>query len=107
MPRISLSIVSPAVARFAARHPDHHVSVDLRTRRDLELWIAGREYDLGIGHVPVHRDTVQGIPLVRARLGVLLPAGHRLAWRGNMRLGDINRKSVGVVTRVRGSRGTV
>lgn len=89
MPRISLSIVSPAVARFAAQYPDRHVSVDLRTRRDLELWIAGREYDLGIGNVPVHRDTVQGIPLVRARLGVLLPAGHRLADRKKLRLQDI------------------
>lgn len=89
MPRISLSVVSPAVARFAAQYPDHHVSVDLRTRRDLELWIAGREYDLGIGNVPVHRDTVQGIPLVRSRLGVLLPAGHRLAGRKKLRLEDI------------------
>src|SRR3546814_1253528 len=68
MPRISLSIVSPAVARFSAQHPDHHVSVDLRTRRDLELWIAGREYDLGIGNVPVPSRPVEHTPVLQSLL---------------------------------------
>jgi len=89
MPRISLSVVSPAVARFARLYPDTLVTVDLRTHRDLELWIAGREYDLGIGNVPVHRDRVHGIALARARLGVLVPAGHRLAGRRKLQLQDI------------------
>jgi len=84
MPRLALSLVCPAVARFARAHPEVRVSVDLRTRRDLELWIGGKEYDLGFGGVPVSRREVRGLPLVSVRSEVLLPAGHPLAARAEI-----------------------
>lgn len=84
MPRAALSVVCPAVAAFSRRHPDVEISLDLRTRRDLELWIGGKEYDLGFGNVPVLHRSVRSLPLVRVRLEVMLPAGHPLAARDHL-----------------------
>ena len=89
MPRVALSLVCPAVARFTRDYPDVQISVDLRTRRDLELWIGGKEYDLGIGNVPVAHKAVHGTPLVRTRLEVLLNRDHPLAARPHLTPGEI------------------
>ncbi len=90
MPRAALSVVTPAVAAFAAAHAEVEVAVDLRSRRDLGLWISGRRYDFGFGNVPVaHADAVT-TPLVRSSLHVLLPPGHPLAARPALRLADLN-----------------
>lgn len=89
MPRAALSVVCPAVARIAREHPDIEVSLDLRTRRDLELWIGGKEYDIGFGNVPVLHHSVRSVPLVRARLEMLLPADHPLAERDRLTVEDL------------------
>ncbi len=89
MPRTALSVVCPAVARLAREHPDVEVSLDLRTRRDLEMWIGGKEYDVGFGNVPVIHRSVRSIPLVRARLEVLLPADHPLTHRDRLTVDDL------------------
>jgi len=94
MPRAALSIVCPAVATLAREHPDIEISLDLRTRRDLELWIGGKEYDLGFGNVPVLHRSVRSIPLVRARLELLLPAGHRLTRRERLTTEDLTGEPV-------------
>ena len=79
MPRVAMSLVCPAVAEFGRRHPEVYVSLDLKNRRDMEQWIAGKEYDLGVGGTPVGHRAAVGRSLVRVRIGVLLPATHRLA----------------------------
>lgn len=89
MPRTALSVVTPAVARFVRENPEVEVSLDLRARRELELWIGGRDYDFGFGNVPVaHRATV-GTPMVRSCLHVLMPAGHPLAARETVSVEDL------------------
>jgi DNA-binding transcriptional LysR family regulator len=89
MPRVALSLVCPAVARFAEKFPDVHVSVDLRARRDLEQWLLGKEYDIGFGGLPVAHQAVRGKPLFRVRLQVLMPRTHRLAKRKEIAVEDI------------------
>lgn len=89
MPRTALSVVCPAVARLAREHTDMEISLDLRTRRDLEMWVGGKEYDVGFGNVPVIHRTVRSLPLVRVRLEVLLPADHRLAQRDRLTIDDL------------------
>jgi len=79
MPRVALSVVTPAIAKFSRDNPDVEVSVDLRARRDLELWIGGKEYDIGFGNVPVSHRGVHGTPLVRTCIEVLMPKEHPLA----------------------------
>ncbi len=94
MPRIALSIVTPAIAAFSVKHPDVEISVDLRARRDLELWIGGKEYDIGFGNVPVTHRAVRGIPLVRACIEVLMPRHHSLAARDVLSPEDLARESL-------------
>ncbi|MDQ2082575.1 LysR family transcriptional regulator [Xanthobacteraceae bacterium Astr-EGSB] len=89
MPRVALSLVCPAVARFAEKFPDVHVSVDLRARRDLEQWLLGKEYDIGFGGLPVAHQAVRGKPLFKVRLQVLMPRNHRLAKRKEISVEDI------------------
>jgi DNA-binding transcriptional LysR family regulator len=89
MPRTALSIVTPAVARFVQDNPEIEVSLDMRSRRDLELWIDGREYDFGFGNVPVSHRVAVGMPLVRTSLQVLLPRGHRLEKKEFLTVEDI------------------
>ena len=89
MPRVALSLVCPTVAAFGRKFPGVSVSVDLKTRRDLEQWVAGKEYDLGIGGTPVAHRAVVGQSLVRVRIEVLLPTHHRLAARDVLTCADI------------------
>lgn len=89
MPRAALSVVTPAVAQFVKDHPDIEVSLDLRARRDLDLWIEGRDYDLGFGNVPVTHRAAIGLPMVRTALQVVLPKGHRLEAKPWLAIEDI------------------
>ena len=89
MPRIAPAIVSPAVARISADHPNVRISLDVRTRRDLERWIAGREYDIGVGALPVTHRQIESRTLFRAASQVVLPAGHPLTEKTTLTPADI------------------
>lgn len=89
MPRVALSLLCPAVAEFGRKFPSVHVSIDLKTRRDLEQWIIGKEYDLGFGGTPVVHRAAIGTSMVRVRVEVLLPKHHRLADRTELTCADI------------------
>ena len=89
MPRVAMSLVCPAVAEFGRRHPDVQVSLDLKNRRDMEQWIVGKEYDLGVGGTPVIHRAAVGRSLVRVRVGVLMPATHRLAAKAEVDCADL------------------
>lgn len=94
MPRTARSIVCPAVTRLARRHPDVTVSLDLRARRDIALWIGGKEYDIGFGGTPVDHRWVEYQGMVRTRLAVLMPDDHPLARRDVVSVEDIAREPI-------------
>ncbi|MCF8481530.1 MAG: LysR family transcriptional regulator [Rhodospirillum sp.] len=89
MPRAALSVVAPAVARFTQVYPDVEVSLDMRSHRDLETWINGREYDLGFGNVPITHRSAVDMPLVRSVLEVLMPRDHPFTDREVVRMEDL------------------
>ncbi len=89
MPRAARSVVCPAVVRLTRRHPDVQVSVDLRARREIALWLGGKEYDIGFGGLPIPQASLRTEVLVRTRLEVLLPKGHRLEARDVLSVEDI------------------
>jgi len=79
MPRIAQALASPAVAEFVRKNPDIGVSLDVRARREAGKWLAGREYDIGIGALPVDHPEIQTELLLRVRAQAIVPQGHRLA----------------------------
>ena len=68
-----------SVARFVQDFPGVNVSLDVRARRDAGKWLAGREYDIGIGALPVSHPDIRTVPLLRVRALAILPSGHKLA----------------------------
>ncbi|WP_299986575.1 LysR family transcriptional regulator [uncultured Ruegeria sp.] len=81
MPRIAQTLSARAVARFFKEHPEINISLDVRARREAGKWLAGREYDIGIGALPVEHPGIRTQPLLRVRAQAILPADHKLAKR--------------------------
>lgn len=94
MPRVAQSLSSPAVARFVRENPDTNVSLDVRARREAGKWLAGREYDIGIGALPVVHPGIVTRPLLRVRAQVVLPVGHPLASHDHLSASDLAEESV-------------
>ena len=79
MPRIAQFLSAPAVVEFSGQFPQVNISVDLRARREAGKWLAGQEYDIGIGALPVRHPEIRTVPLLRVRALAILPRDHLLA----------------------------
>ena len=67
MPRVAPTLVSPTVSRFLSEQPDVRLVLDVRTRRDAEQWLVGREYDIGIGALPIEHPDIDTRVLLKVR----------------------------------------
>ncbi|CUH44952.1 LysR family transcriptional regulator [Ruegeria atlantica] len=94
MPRIARAISAPALAMFLQAHPDTNVTLDIRARREASKWLAGREYDIGIGALPVEHPGVKTKPLLRVRAQAVLPVAHALSDRKSVTATDLAREPV-------------
>lgn len=80
LPRFADSLVSPALVKFLGQHPDQRCSVDVRTRKDMENWIAGRQYDIGVAvSLPCVHPEIVCQPLFEAHAMAMIPRRHPLA----------------------------
>ncbi|MEV5146191.1 LysR substrate-binding domain-containing protein [Streptomyces sp. NPDC052727] len=81
--------VTPATAVFSIRRPGVNVRL-LRTSWDnqVEVLLDGRA-DIGVVRLPIDRRGLQIRPLFREPRVVMLPAGHRLADRASVTVGDL------------------
>jgi DNA-binding transcriptional LysR family regulator len=89
MPRISQALASPAVAMLLNQYPDIQVSLDVRARREANEWLIGREYDIGIGALPVDHPEIETQVLLRARPVVIMPHDHILAEKDEVSAEDL------------------
>lgn len=94
MPRIAQSLSAPAVARFLRSNPDTNISLDVRARREAGKWLAGREYDIGIGALPVDHPGIVTKPLLRVRAQAILSADHSLAAQDELDASDLGDEPV-------------
>ncbi len=94
MPRIAQSLVSPAVAAFLVENAGVNVSLDIRARREAAKWLAGREYDIGVGALPVDHPEIDTALLLRVRAQAVLPAAHRLAERAKLTVDELRGEPV-------------
>ena len=90
-PRIGQGLVSPALALFRGRHPHIKVSVDIRSRFDIEGRVGERLYDLGVISLPVTHPSVEitNHPFFRLRIEAFLPADHPLSAKAALSASDL------------------
>lgn len=78
MPRVIGSIAAPAIASFSRDFPNVHIKIDTRSRRDGDIWLNNRLYDLGVGSLPIFHPRIQTEELISSPAKCMLPLGHRL-----------------------------
>lgn len=89
MPRIAASLASPAVARLLSLNPAASVSLDVRARREAGKWLAGRQYDIGIGSLPVDHPDIRTELLLRVRAQAIIHEDHPLAMKTEISVEDL------------------
>lgn len=88
---LAMGLVSPALALLRERSEPVDYVINVGTRFDLESRVATRAYNIGLLSLPIENGildlTVE--PFMEARLGVLMPRGHRLAERDAITAEDL------------------
>lgn len=88
---IANGLVSPAIAQLMTEGCEFHCSVSVETRFDIESKVAARSYNLGLISLPVENAIIplKTVPILKARMGVVVPRNHRLAEHATIRASDI------------------
>lgn len=89
MPRVGPTLVAPAISQFASQVPNVRLKLDVRTRRDAQHWLLGREYDIGIGALPLDNTEIKTEVLIKARAQAVLPKDHPLAKKTEITAEDL------------------
>jgi DNA-binding transcriptional LysR family regulator len=82
-------IVTDAVRAFAAAHPELTVEVLRTSRADQAEVLHDGRADVSYVRLPVDRHGLQLRPLAREPQLAVLPAGHRLAGKESVNIGDL------------------
>ena len=94
MPRAVAAWVAPAAAEFRTLHPELRLTIDVLRRHDMENWLAGRHYDLGIGALPVHHAAIDSVALFRAPVSAVVARKHPLATRKRIAPADLGSHAI-------------
>ena len=94
MPRVASTLVSQAISQFMAMNGKVRVSVDIQSRHDAYKWSSGREYDFGIGALPLEDADTRTQVLLRARAQVLIPKTHPLSKNKDVTAEDLINEKV-------------
>lgn len=79
MPRLSLGLLAPAMAILAKSHPTLKIKASVLRRYDIQRWAATREFDIGLGMLPLQHQALKEFPLFDVRACALVPATHPIA----------------------------
>ncbi len=75
--------------RFAALSGDTVISLEVGTRKEIERWIAGLQFDIGFVVLPADHPSVVSTPFANVGMGALMPAWHRLAAHSSLSASDL------------------
>ncbi|MEH6651909.1 MAG: LysR family transcriptional regulator [Motiliproteus sp.] len=89
MPRLSDSLVMPAISEFLKIYPDVRIQVTLQSFQGLERRITAEQFDLGVASFAVQNDATQTEWLCRAPICAILPRSSALAERSSIGLKDV------------------
>ena len=102
MPRLSLSLASPATIRFIKEFPDVRVTLEELPIRLFETWMASLHFDLGLGSLPTVHEAVKSETLHIFKGVAVFPAGHPMAQKAFVTYRDLS--SIPLVAPSRGTR---
>jgi LysR family transcriptional regulator, benzoate and cis,cis-muconate-responsive activator of ben and cat genes len=85
-------ILAPLLARFGARHPEVRVEVRSLDFTELVEGVRQRRCDVAFLYLPIDEPDIDVTPLLSEERIVVLPAGHRLARRKQLRPADLARE---------------
>ena len=88
---LASGMISPALARMKAGGLDFRCSISVETRFDIESKVAARSYNLGLISLPVENSIIplEPVPILKSRIGALLPRAHPLAAQASVSLADL------------------
>jgi len=98
MPRIAYSLVAPVISQFLATDNNVRISVDVQSRQEAYKWVSGREYDFGIGALPIEDANTETEVLLRARAQALIPTSHPLAAKPDITAEDLVNEPIVTLT---------
>lgn len=81
MPRLSEGIGMPAINEFMRECPDINMIIDLEVWRSIEIKIASRQFDIGLGGLPALHSALETEHLGRIPLVAVVHPAHPLAER--------------------------
>jgi LysR family cyn operon transcriptional activator len=92
-------LLPPVVAEFMRTYPAVRLTVKEMMAPMIEAQLAAGELHLGIAFVPARLEETAVEPLFKERLMLVVGAGHRLAARKRVRLSDLAREPLVLMTR--------
>ncbi len=89
MPRMAARITAPAISRLMEKDPHIQVSVEVQPHQLLQHWVAGHQFDLGIGFLPAVHAAIRTEAIGRMPTVVVLHPDHPLAGRETLTISDM------------------
>lgn len=86
---VNAYLVPPVAAQFHAAHPGVLLRVEELSGAEVEAGVADGRLDLGVSFLLTESDEVAVEPLFEEELVLVVPAGHRWAVRGRVRVADL------------------
>ena len=88
-PFLGYGVLPAAMSKFCLDNPELRVSLEIRSRADVGLWVSGQQFDLGVAALPLQAPGIRAEPFAKVRVALVLPAGHRLAGKRNVDIADL------------------
>ncbi len=98
MSRLANSVLPMAAIRFREMMPDTALTLETHHRREMERWLTGRQFDVGFGPLPIESVKLDIRPLGSTQAVVVLPNGHFLGARDEVRISDLIRDELIALT---------
>ncbi len=96
--RLAVALVAPAARLFRDALPDVGLTLEMHHRRDMERWLSGRQFDLGVGPLPVDDPRLDVEPLGTREAVVALAPDHPLASKGVVDVSTLAREPLIALT---------
>ena len=88
-PYLAYSVTPAAIAEFSRLHPRVKVSLEVRSRVEVGLWMSGQQFDLGLAALPIDFPGIRSRSFADVRLVIAMPERHRLAAKSVVTVDDI------------------